>query len=98
MTKAEVVAACPLCGGRVVETPTQYVCEKTQSPKKPCRFKAGRVILGQRLDTTQLAKLLTEGRTGLLTHFVSKSGKPFTAYLVLQEGGKVGFEFPPRGG
>jgi DNA topoisomerase-3 len=98
LTKAEVVAACPLCGGRVVETPTQYVCEKTQSPKKPCRFKAGRVILGQRLDTTQLAKLLTEGRTGLLTHFVSKSGKPFTAYLVLQEGGKVGFEFPPRGG
>ena len=98
LTKAEVVAACPLCGGRVVETPTQYVCEKTQAPKKPCRFKAGRVILGQRLDTTQLAKLLTEGRTDLLTHFVSKSGKPFSAYLVLQDGGKVGFEFPIRGG
>jgi DNA topoisomerase-3 len=32
----------------------------------------------------------------LLTQFISKSGKPFSAYLVLDEMGKVGFEFPPR--
>ncbi|MGA2557824.1 MAG: topoisomerase C-terminal repeat-containing protein, partial [Verrucomicrobiota bacterium] len=82
----------------VVETPSQFVCERSQAPKKPCRFKAARAILGQRLDTTQLAKLLTEGRTDLLTHFVSKSGKPFSAFLVLKEGAKIGFEFPPRGG
>ena len=71
LTKAEAVAACPLCGGRVLETETQYVCEKSQAAKKPCKFKAGRTILGQPLDRAQLGKLLADGRTDLLTrlHF-----------------------------
>jgi len=97
LTKAEAVATCPLCGGRVLETETQYVCEKSQAPKKPCKFKAGRTILGQALDRAQLGKMLTDGRTDLLTGFISKGGKPFSAFLVLEEGGKAGFEFPPRG-
>jgi DNA topoisomerase-3 len=54
--------------------------------------------LGQPLDRAQLGKLLEDGRTDLLTHFTSKAGKPFSAFLVLQDGGKVGFEFPTRGG
>jgi hypothetical protein len=32
----------------------------------------------------------------LLKEFISKSGKPFSAQLVIDEMGKVGFEFPPR--
>jgi DNA topoisomerase-3 len=99
LTNAEAVAACPLCGARVLETERQYLCEKSQAAKKPCKFKAGRVILGQPLDREQLGKLLTDGRTDLLTRFTSaKTGQPFSAFLVLQDGGKVGFEFPPRGG
>jgi DNA topoisomerase-3 len=98
LTKAAAVAACPLCGGRVLETETQYLCEKSQAAKKPCKFRASRTILGQPLDRAQLGKLLEDGRTDLLTHFTSKAGKPFSAFLVLQDGGKVGFEFPARGG
>ena len=98
LSHAAAVAACPLCGGRVLETETQYVCEKSQAAKKPCRFKAGRSILGQPLDRVQLGKLLADGRTDLLTRFTSKAGKPFSAFLVLGEGGKVVFEFPTRGG
>jgi len=97
LTKAEAVAVCPLCGGRVLETETQYICEKSQADKKPCKFKAGRSILGQALDRVQLGKLLADGRTDLLTRFTSKAGKPFSAFLVLGEGGKVVFEFPTRG-
>ena len=38
-----------------------------------------------------------EGRTDLLPGFISaKTGRTFSAHLVTQEGGKVGFEFPPR--
>jgi DNA topoisomerase-3 len=43
-----------------------------------------------------MVKLLTTGRTDLLPKFISKKGRPFSAYLVVGEGGKVGFEFAPR--
>jgi DNA topoisomerase-3 len=38
-------------------------------------------------------KLLSAGRTDLLSKFISKAGRPFTAYLVVGEEGKVSFEF-----
>jgi len=34
----------------------------------------------------------------LLEKFISKTGRPFAAWLVLGENGKVTFEFPPRDG
>jgi hypothetical protein len=30
--------------------------------------------------------------------FISKAGRPFPAYLVMDDMGKVSFEFPPREG
>jgi DNA topoisomerase-3 len=95
---AAAVGVCPVCGGRVLETERTYLCEKTQAARKPCKFKAGRTILGQPLDRVQLGKLLAAGRTDLLTQFVSKAGKPFSAFLVLGDDGKIGFEFPHRDG
>ena len=79
------------------EWDSQYVCEKFQAEKKPCRFKAGKVILEQPLERAQMAKLLAEGKTDLLEEFVSsKSGRPFAAWLTTDDDGKVTFEFPPR--
>jgi DNA topoisomerase-3 len=96
LSKAEVVATCPFCGGRVFDAGTQYLCEKTQADNKPCRFKVSKVILQQPVDLVQLQKLAAEGRTDLLPHFISKSGRPFPAFLVLDGRQKVGFEFPPK--
>jgi DNA topoisomerase-3 len=96
LTNAEAVGTCPICRGRVLETAGAYICEKSQAASRPCKFKASRTILGQTLDRAELGRLLKDGRTDLLTQFVSKSGKPFSAFLVLQDGGKVGFEFPSR--
>ncbi|MCY4489009.1 MAG: DNA topoisomerase III [Deltaproteobacteria bacterium] len=93
----EPVGKCPRCGGRVFEWQSQYLCEKSQADQKPCRFKSGTVILEQPVDRVQMAKLLTDGKTDLLPEFVSsKSGRQFAAWLVLDDKGKVGFEFPPR--
>jgi DNA topoisomerase-3 len=40
---------------------------------------------------------LSEGKTNLLNKFVSgKTGRAFAAYLVMDDTGKVGFDFPPR--
>ncbi len=87
---------CPRCGGRIFEGPEHYVCEHSQAATKRCAFRVGRVILQQPLDHEQLGKLLANGRTDLLTKFISKAGKPFPAHLVLGEKGKVEFDFPPR--
>jgi DNA topoisomerase-3 len=81
----------------VFESDSQYLCERSQAEKKPCRFKSGKVILQQPVERAQMAKLLAEGRTDLLPKFVSaKTGRPFGAHLVVQDDGKVGFEFAAR--
>jgi hypothetical protein len=90
------VGACPKCGGKVCETPDAYLCEKSQAEKRPCRFKLGKVILQRPIEAAEAAKLLADGRSGLLDKFISKAGRPFSAYLVLGDDGKATFEFPPR--
>src|SRR5690606_27439316 len=45
----------------------------------------------------QMRKLLAEGKTDLLTDFVSsRTNRKFKAFLVTQKDGKIGFEFEPR--
>lgn len=90
---------CPKCGGRVFEGPTHYVCEKSQAEKRACKFSVGKTILQQPVEPPQLQRLLTGEKTDLLTKFVSsKTGRPFQAYLVMDEKGKVTFDFPLREG
>jgi len=92
----ESIGVCPRCGAPVFETETDFLCEKTQADSKPCKFRSGKVILEQPVDRAQMIKLLQEGRTDLLSQFISKRGRPFSAWLVLDESGKVTFEFPER--
>src|SRR5688572_12860887 len=96
-TGKQPIGKCPNCKSNVFETETDYLCEKSQADSRPCKFKCGKVILQQPIDSTQIQKLLTTGKTDLLEKFVSaKSGRPFKAYLVVDDTGKTGFEFPPR--
>jgi DNA topoisomerase III len=95
-TGQESLGTCPKCGGKVFEGPDAFVCEKSQSDKRPCKFKISKTILQQPIDRAQAIKLLTNGRTDLLDKFISKAGRPFPAYLVMDENGKAIFEFPPR--
>ncbi len=97
-TGQEPVGKCPRCGGSVFESETDYLCEKSQAEKKPCKFKTGKVILQRPIPREQVAKLLATGKTDLLEKFISKTGRPFSAWLVVGEDDKVTFEFPPRDG
>ena len=89
---------CPKCGGKVFDTEAGYLCEKSQADSKPCRFKISREILQQPIEPVQVQKLLATRRTDLLGKFISKAGRPFPAYLVMDDKGKVTFDFPPREG
>jgi DNA-directed RNA polymerase subunit RPC12/RpoP len=95
-TGQESLGACPRCGGRVFEGPNDFLCENSQAASKPCKFRVGKTILNQPIERAQVAKLLSTGRTDLLQKFISRKGRPFAAHLVMEEDGKVGFEFAER--
>jgi DNA topoisomerase-3 len=95
-TGQEPLGPCPKCGGKVFEGPDAYLCEKSQADKRPCKFKISKNILQQPIDRAQAVKLLADNRTDLLKEFISKAGRPFPAYLVMDDMGKITFEFPPR--
>ncbi len=98
----EPVGQCPKCGAGVFELESAYVCEVAARKEKPrkCDFRSGRVILSQPIAREQMAKLLRDGKTDLLTQFVStRTKRPFQAFLAIErkkDEVKVGFEFPPR--
>ena len=61
-------------------------------------FSMSRTILGKEIEIGQLYRVLAEGKSELITGFVSqRTNRPFDAFLVLDEKkGNVSFEFPPR--
>jgi DNA topoisomerase-3 len=89
---------CPKCGARVFEQPMAYVCENSVNDPRTCDFRSGRVILQRPIEREEIQKLLATGRTDLLHRFISRKGRPFSAFLVRGADGKVGFEFAPRAG
>src|SRR6266516_3836656 len=94
-TGKEPVGKCPKCSGEIFETESGYVCDRSQADRKPCKFKLSKTILGRDIPKEQAQKLLSAGKTDLLDSFISKRGRPFSAYLKLEEG-KIGFEFPEK--
>ena len=87
---------CPVCGGTIETTPFGYGCSNYQKDGGGCRFSIG-TIAGRDLKDEEVKELLTEGHTGVLSGFVSKSKKKFSASLILEKDdeGKVsvGFDF-----
>ncbi|CAJ94760.1 DNA topoisomerase III [Cupriavidus necator] len=93
----EPVGTCPKCGGSVFEHGMKYVCENSATSPKSCDFTTGKIILQQEISREQIGKLLTDGKTDLLTGFKSsRTGRNFKAFLVKQPDGKIGFEFEAR--
>ena len=92
----EMLGKCPRCGSRVFDHGMSYTCEKAVGTVRSCDFKTGKIILKRPIEREQVAKLLRTGKTDLLSKFISKKGRPFSAYLVTNSDGKVGFEFELR--
>ena len=92
----EALGSCPKCAAKVYDNGNNYVCEKAVGASKTCDFRSGKIILQQPIDAAQMKKLLADGKTDLLKEFVSnRTRRKFSAYLVNQ-GGKVGFEFEKK--
>lgn len=87
-------ASCPLCGGRMETTPFGYGCSNYKKDGSGCRFSIG-AIAGRDLTPEEVTALLTEGKTDVLSGFVSKDKKKFRARLKLHtaEDGKKEIRF-----
>ena len=82
---------CPLCGGEIVQTPFGFGCANyTKDDPESCRFSIGKMA-EKSLTESQVRELLTNGRTGTIRGFKSKTGKKFDARVALNrdEAGKV---------
>jgi DNA topoisomerase III len=92
----EAIGICPICKeGRVYELENVYICERAATAPKKCTFRVSKTILQRAIPKEQVQKLMATGKTDLLPRFISKRGRPFSAYLKLQHG-KVGFEFAEK--
>lgn len=104
LTGAQVVSKCPKaalgycdCGGDMLETSSQYVCSNIADKTKNCGFKIWRNMLSHAIQPEEIQSLAKTGKTPLIEDFVSKrTGKKFSAYLVMKENGEIGFEFEKR--
>jgi len=88
----EVLADCPLCNGKIVETPKSYSCSEWRNG---CKMTIWKTVAHKNITVAMAKKLLGAGETGLLTGFKSAKGTEFEANLKLV-GGKVEMIFPGR--
>jgi len=87
-----ILGKCPVCStGTVHDTGTAYQCSNTTA----CKFRMGKTLCQKEMPREQVLKLIETGKTDLIPRFISKKGRPFSAFLKL-EGGKVVFEFEER--
>ncbi|MFZ5494839.1 MAG: DNA topoisomerase III [Verrucomicrobiota bacterium] len=86
----------PKTGAELCESGSSYLLrEKKPDGSWEQTFRVGRIMCQKAIPPEQAIKLVGEGRTDLLENFISKKGRPFSAFLK-REGGKLSWEFPPR--
>ena len=94
--EGEVLGLSPIDRTRVYATPLAYMSESALDGDRKKGLKISRTILSRELSATHVRQLLEQGRTELISGFISKKKKPFDAYLLLAKNGTLTFEFPPR--
>jgi DNA topoisomerase-3 len=93
---------CPRCGaetGEIIrENSKAYGCTSWKSREETgCGFVIWKRVASRTLTPEVARQLIEEGKTKeVLSGFRSRAGKPFRARLVLNDEGKVEFEFPAR--
>ncbi|AWD32151.1 DNA topoisomerase 3 [Candidatus Kinetoplastibacterium sorsogonicusi] len=78
--------SCILCNGIVKENYRKYACIN-------CNFYINKYLASRMLDIIEIEELLKNKQIGPLSGFLSKSLKPFSASLKINDEGKLEFDF-----
>ncbi len=89
-----ILGKCPCCEtGMIHDTGSAWQCSNTPA----CKFRMGKSLCQREVPREQVEKMIQDGKTDLIPRFISKKGRPFSAFLALdKKSGKVGFEFEER--
>ena len=82
--------ACPKCGTGTM----QFYGKVVRCDNPDCALPVFRQIAGRTLTDTEMTDLLAKGRTGVLSGFKSKQGKPFSAAVAFDADFNTKFVFP----
>ncbi len=80
----------------VFETPAAFMSESALDGDEKNGLRISKIILSRQLTAENIQQLLKDRKTPLIKGFISKKRRPFDAYLLLADNGKISFEFPPR--
>lgn len=94
--KSPSLGVSPIDGTKVFDTPMAFLSESALDGETKKGLRISKIILSKEITPDNVKQLLNEGKTELITGFISKRRKPFEAYLILAKNGTVSFEFPPR--
>ena len=86
--------ACPKCGTSTM----QFYGKVVRCDNPDCALPVFRQIAGRTLTDTEMTDLLAKGRTGVLSGFKSKQGKPFSAAVAFDADFNTKFIFPEAKG
>ena len=92
LNATEAIADCPLCNGKIIETPKAYSCSEWRNG---CKAVIWKTIAHKKITPAMAKKLLTKGETGVLKGFKSTKGTEFEVNLKLVDG-KVEMDFAGR--
>lgn len=79
--KREIKGKCPICGKNIYESSKSFYCED----RIECKFLIMKIICKKKLSNKNIKDLLKEGKTDKISGFKSKTGKIFSASLVIQD-------------
>ena len=94
--KTEPLGLSPVDGTPVFDTPAAYMSDSKLDGDKEKGLQISKIILARAITGDHIRQLLNDGKTELITNFISKKKRPFDAYLLMNKSGKITFEFPPR--
>lgn len=89
----EAITECPKCKkGQIEKGSSFYKCNNGPN----CDFIFFSIIAQKTISQSEVLKTLKSKKSSLIKGFLSKSGKPFEAFLILKEDFKIEFEFQKK--
>lgn len=97
LSNATLLGRCPFCSGNIFGTDDRIVCENSKINHCKFSFPRNRMQKNGKNNLTngEIESILNEGRVEV-TLVSSKTGKPYSAYLVPDEQYGIKIEFKPR--
>jgi DNA topoisomerase-3 len=103
----KTVGACPRCKAKLVDGGKVITCSSNKNERQPdgtwkqvsgCGFRLWRTQYGHKLTDKEVTQLVEGGKTTAKLTFKSKAGKPYKAYLALNDQtGEVNLVFDDQG-